>query len=97
MRIDRQALLTRARELSARATEAAGVPNLGETVSRRASRLPSEDLVLWAETTVTAIGRSFGDWQREGKQEGLDEARLGVAALAVVLDELEQRRRGVRL
>jgi hypothetical protein len=97
MRIDKESLLTRARELSAKAVEAAGVPNLGETVSRRAARLPSEDLVSWAETTVTAVGRSFGDWQREGKQEGLDEARLSVAALAVVLDELNRRRTGRRL
>lgn len=68
----------------------------GDTAARRLERrtkaLPSNDLVDWADAAIAGIGRAFGDWQREGLLDGLQEARVGASSLVVVLEELEERR-----
>jgi hypothetical protein len=68
----------------------------GETAEqrliRRAGSLSSEELVLWTENSIAGIGKAFGDWQREGLLDGLQEARVGAASVVVVLEELERRR-----
>lgn len=77
----------RARETVQRLAGDVGMQRL----ERRVAALPTEQLVLWAESTLPASGRAFGDWQREGAPQSLAEATLGVASLLLVLEELERR------
>lgn len=80
----------RARETVQRLAGEVGVQRL----ERRVAALPTEQLVLWAESTFPATGRAFGDWQRDAAPQSLAEASLGVASLVLVLDELDRRVNG---
>jgi hypothetical protein len=82
-------ILDRARRALAEMT---GTDDTVSRLERRAQSLSSHELVSWTETNLTGIGRAFGDWQREGRPESLEEARLGTASAVIVLEELERRR-----
>lgn len=63
-----------------------------QRLTTRVTKMSTDRLIDWAESTVPAIGKALGDWTQQGAQEGLEEARLGAASLLVVLEELERRR-----
>lgn len=95
-------MFDRLKQLTAQSTLAVltGDGEAQARASRRAASLPSEDLVLWAESAIVGVGRAFGDWQRGGVNEAIDslgEARMGTAALLTVLEELDSRRAAGRL
>ncbi len=60
-------------------------------LEQRAASLDGFALLDWAEATVPGVGRALNDWGRTGAVTSLDEARMGTAALLVVLDELYGR------
>lgn len=66
-------------------------------LEQRVASMGTHELVDWAESAIGGVGRAFGDWTRSGEPNGLDEARVGAAALLTVLEELHQRREGRRL
>lgn len=58
----------------------------------RVSKLPTADLVQWAEQALYGIGRSLSTYQRSTEnEEFLDEAVMGAEALHVVLKEVAAR------
>lgn len=85
--------MIRALELVRKAAGAAAEKRL----EQRVAAMGTHELVDWAESAIGGVGRSFGDWTRSGEQSGLDEARVGAAALLTVLDELHARRQARRL
>ena len=84
----------RVRQVAAAVIRRLGGESAELTLERRVSRLDTFALVGWAETTVAGIGRAMDDWTRDGKPESLDEARMGTAALLMVLEELHVRTAG---
>lgn len=56
-------LAQRARETVQRLAGDVGAQRL----ERRVAALPTEQLVLWAESTLPASGRAFGDWPTRGR------------------------------
>lgn len=60
-------------------------------LQRRVSRLDTHALTDWCDTAAVGVGRAFNDWQQDGNQDSLDEARMGTAALLVALEELKNR------
>lgn len=63
-----------------------------QRLETRVRRMPVEQLVQWSESTIPGIGKALGDWTQRGEPTGLEEARMGTAALLTVLEELERRR-----
>lgn len=61
---------------------------------QRIQRLPTEELIRWAESAIVGVGRAFSDWQMSANPaiDSLNEARMGTAALQAVLNELDSRR-----
>lgn len=84
-------LAAQAREMGAKVLSQVGRPGGAAAVASRAGRMSSHDLIGWAETCLVAAGRSFGDWQREGRRDGLDECRVALASLQIVMEELNDR------
>jgi hypothetical protein len=66
-------------------------------LEQRVASMGTHELTDWAENAIGGVGRAFGDWTRSGEPNGLDEARLGTAALLTVLEELNARRTSRRL
>lgn len=85
--------LVKAREVIDRLAGAVGVQRL----DRRVKRLSVGELDGWVESAIVGIGKAYGDWQREGAPDSLNEARMGAASLVVVLEELEERRQAGRI
>lgn len=68
-----------------------------QRIETRVKRLPNEELIGWVEGAIVGVGKAYGDWQREGWPDSLNEARMGAASLVVVLEELEERREAGRV
>jgi len=63
-------------------------------VEKRVAKLPTPDLVSWAEQALYGIGRSLSSWQRAPEQhEWLEEARMGAEALNAVMAEISSRQK----
>lgn len=61
-------------------------------LENRIKKMPVDQLVQWSESTIPGVGKALGDWTQKGEVTGLSEARMGAAALLIVLEELERRR-----
>lgn len=57
----------------------------------RARKVPTGDLLLWADQAVFGIGRHLSEYSRHGGEEDLEEARIAATALKAVLDDLSAR------
>lgn len=60
-------------------------------VAKRLDRLPSSDVLEWADSVGSGVARALGDYRRDGAAESLAEARQGVLSLLGVLDVLDRR------
>lgn len=60
-------------------------------IQRRVDRLPTADLMGWAEQAIYGIGRSLSDWKRHGNKESLNEALEGSEALTAVVTAIRDR------
>jgi len=60
-------------------------------IQKRISRLPSAELVLWAENALYVIGKEITGWQRSGDKELLMDSELGAEALLEIVKELKRR------
>lgn len=57
----------------------------------RAARIPTPELLSWADQAIFGIGRHMDRYRRSGISEDLQEAVSGAAALYAVLSEVERR------
>jgi len=73
-----------------RARETDSVRNKAE---QRMSRLPTPEVLNWADQAGTGVAKALDDYRRLGKRESLVEAQNGISALAGVLDVLLNRER----
>ena len=71
-----------------RAREADSVRERAET---RLSRLPTPEVLNWADQAGTGVAKALDDYRRLGERQSLVEAQEGVSALAGVLDVLLAR------
>jgi hypothetical protein len=61
-------------------------------LEERVSKLPTVDLVGWADQALYGIGRNLSGYQRDpSAKELFEEARMGAEALLVVLNEIKSR------
>ena len=58
---------------------------------RRAARIATPDLSMWAEQALTSIGRTVRDWHGDDATFALQEAEMGAEALLAVIRELRRR------
>ena len=59
--------------------------------ARRARRVPTHDLIPWAEAIQAEVGRSLIEWQRSGAPEAAEDAHTAALTLAAVTAEVRRR------
>lgn len=62
-----------------------------EKVAKRLDRLPTGDVLDWADSVGSGMARALGDYRRDGGLESLEEAHRGAQSLLGVLDVLSKR------
>jgi len=60
-------------------------------IESRISRIPQEELPIWADQAINDAGRALTAWRRRGDQAELEEAILGAEALAAILKNIRSR------
>lgn len=68
-----------------------GVDPVRSKVAKRLDRLPSTDVLEWADNVGSGVARALDDYRRGSGPESLAEARQGVLSLLGVLDVLDRR------
>lgn len=62
-----------------------------ERIARRVSRIPTHDLIIWADQTVYQLGKLLAAYERNRSEESLKEVLDGAEALHAVVYELDKR------
>lgn len=62
-----------------------------EKIARRVSRIPTTDLLIWADQTVYQLGKLLTAYERNRNEESLKEVLDGAEALHAVIHELDKR------
>jgi len=62
-----------------------------EKISKRVSRIPSADLITWADQTLYELGRLISIYQRVRTPEALKELVISAEAFHAVVEELNKR------
>ena len=62
-----------------------------EKARRRALKMSTGDLSIWAEQATYGISRHLADYRRRNSEEDLHEAHIASAALLAVVEELHKR------
>lgn len=57
----------------------------------RVSRLPTSEILMWADTAGSGIARALSDYQRDGSQDSLEDAYTGLLTMLGVVEELRDR------
>lgn len=60
-------------------------------VAKRLDRLPTGDVLDWADSVGSGLAKALNDYRRQGAPESLLEARRGAHSLLGVLDVLDRR------
>lgn len=60
-------------------------------VAKRLARLPTMDVLNWADAVGSGTAKALDDYRREARPEILSEARRGAQSLLGCLDALEGR------
>lgn len=66
-------------------------PEWESAAAKRVARLPTSDLVPWAETCLYTVGRYLTEWTKTGNPDALAEATQGAKALQIVMAEINAR------
>lgn len=59
---------------------------------QRMSRLPTVEILDWADQAGSGVAKALNDFRRDGNRESLEEARIGMQALLGTVEELQSRR-----
>lgn len=62
-----------------------------ERVAKRVSRIPTGELILWADQSLSDLGRCLSNYEKGKDRIYLEEALLGAEAIHAVVDELYNR------
>jgi hypothetical protein len=65
-------------------------------IERRASSLPTSELIGWSESSVYAVSRNLSLWQRNQDPFYLEEAKIGAEALMAITTTLHERTKNER-
>ena len=57
----------------------------------RVRRLPTSEILMWADTAGAGISRALSDYQRDGNQDSLEDAYTGLLTMLGVVEELRDR------
>lgn len=57
----------------------------------RVRRLPTSEILQWADTAGSGISRALSDYQRDGSQDSLEDAYAGLLTMLGVVEELRDR------
>ena len=60
-------------------------------VEKRVEKLPTSELLTWADQILYSVGRNLAGWQRSQSSQTLEEARLGTEALYAITTALSER------
>ena len=62
-----------------------------EKIARRVKRIPTNDLLVWADQTVYEVGKLIGIYERHRTEVALKELLEATEALHAVVNELNNR------
>ncbi len=62
-----------------------------EKAAKRLDRLPTVDVLDWADSVGSGLAKALDDYRRQATQESLLEAHRGAQSLLGVLDVLSRR------
>lgn len=62
-----------------------------EKVARRVSKIPTGELILWADQSLFDLGRCLSNYEKNKDKLYLEEALLGAEAVHAVVNELHIR------
>jgi hypothetical protein len=65
--------------------------SFSESIARRISRIPTNDLVSWADQALTGVGRSLSEYMRTQDEPALKELVSGAEALHALAYEIDKR------
>jgi hypothetical protein len=60
-------------------------------IQKRISKLPTPELVSWAENSLFVIGKEVTGWLRTNEKTLLNEAEMGAEVLYEIIKELKRR------
>jgi hypothetical protein len=60
-------------------------------IQKRISKLPTPELVSWAENSLFVIGKEVTGWLRTNEKTLLNEAEMGAEVLYEIIKELTRR------
>jgi len=73
-------------------TKPVGAPNATTTRAKKwVERLPTSEILMWADTAGAGISRALSDFQREGNRDSLEDAYTGILTMLGVVEELRDR------
>lgn len=67
-----------------------------EKIRRRVSKIPSADLLLWADNAASGMQRHLDDFRRTPIEDHLGEIKLAALTMDAVVDELATRLKQAR-
>jgi len=62
-----------------------------EKVARRVSKIPTGELIIWADQSLFDLGRCLSNYEKNKDKLYLEEALLGAEAVHAVVNELHIR------
>lgn len=62
-----------------------------ERVAKRVSKIPTGDLIMWADQTITEVRKDLSNYERTMAKFALAEALSSAEALHAVVNELDRR------
>jgi len=57
----------------------------------RVRRLPTSEILQWADTAGAGVARALSDHQRDGNPDSLEDAYTGLLTMLGVVEELRDR------
>lgn len=62
-----------------------------EKAKKRVSRLPTADLLSWADVAGAGVARALSDYQRAGDPDSLEDAHEGLLSMLGVVEAMRER------
>jgi len=60
-------------------------------IQKRISKLPTPELITWAENALFVIGKEVTTWMRTNEKALLNDAEMGAEVLHEIIKELKRR------
>lgn len=61
-------------------------------IAKRVSKIPTADLEMWIDQTLTEVGRNLSGYARSNEKAYLEEALNGAEVLHAVVHEIHKRK-----